>query len=1586
MKNLANRIYEKNTADSGVSKPKKKVSQNNQSDLSPFEQRQKRMEESSREYKIKKEQRRIKDINRRKGRIYNLLRELLEIPSEKLKIILFSYGINANNVDSDLFIPFFKLYLNEKNFIYFLNKFKSNTLSSEDLDRIKENISGFEVNELCEFLDINPELNFFKKGQLANEFFNKIKEELSVDELEKPKVLFDSKELANFSKDLYVKTYGNEDIGFLKKKGIDIDEFFIDEDFNKKSIEKKDINKEKPEKKKKSSKKYSNSFKSSEKLKTKKIDQFNVSDVPKYELNIFTKQILDNTVQFNRKNTEDYLKGSFKNRLKRENISFDDGEIIVKRLIYESLDDENFNYGNRLLMLLELFKANIRNNKSGAERLNHPTNNIFNEIYNADYVEAENIIRYQIGLVAEKASNIDSKKEMEEKNKKLESERLMKRYGYDKKPTKKSSFDVKASNNQNISSDSKSKSSKQSHPTKKSNIKIKDINYDKLNGFIENNLSKIIGLNDLVLNTPPYYLSKKHRDDLIKRYSNTFNELNNMRLSENSISINQLESKNCDLSKINCDLKVLRDFNKIYNDLLNYQGLGEYFINKYGQRISQKKNYIRLANEKFIQEELKNNKEFFDNLFDESDEEEKVSLDNYQRRAVVIDEDNTQIIAGAGTGKTLTLQAKLKYLTKIKGVKDENILCLSYSKSSVEDLQDKVLETLGENEIDIRTFHSLGANILRYNDEDDRIYKGALDEVIENYFSKNIIKDPEKIKEIIKFFSLYFYVPISALECKIQDSNSKEYQKKGKFHINKENKNRLAYGEKLNKENFIINETMKNKVEEFLSGFDDKNRFKEFRKFFGGENEKITVKRERVRSLEELVIANYLFINGIQYEYESKFSIEGVYTENIIKKLSKLFFKEFDDYIPQENKENFIKGLNKRLFNSFDLNVTYHPDFYLPKDDIYIEHYGVNKDCEAPWLKNKDSKDYSDSMKWKRNLHKMYGNKLIETYSYYTDEKRLIKRLKEKLEKHKVEFNEINFRDLYEILIIESKLKEYLKFIDLIKMFINLFKSNGFNIDEDGNECSSKKFNEFREQNSQLDDEFNKERNRIFLDLVEDIYYEYQNHISSKNKIDFNDMVNDAVKSLKKDGEINNYEYILVDEYQDTSFTRYNLLKAIQEKIKSNGIIPKIIVVGDDWQSIYKFTGCNIRLFTEFNKYFDSPEIVKIQKTYRNSQALLDTTGSFIQKNKDQIRKKLESDDLHRKTPIKIVNYDSKCDKVLALEYSIINILEDFFNNKKEKLSTLNKEKFISNLDNEKLKDLEILLLGRNNKDIDDFLTNDLFSKRGNLDKDGYLDIIYNDTDIDIKFRTVHKSKGLEADYVILLNLEDKISGFPNQIENDEIIDFFFNDYTEDIEFAEERRLFYVALTRTKKDVYLLTPKSRRSIFIDDLNRIPINKRHIESFTVEASEEDCNRLNIEKNESYEVHTTEIQCPICGTGNVILIIDKRPEKFINNEPRKYFKCSNNTCYWYGGTYFGEVDELKYIDNCGNCDGVLYVKDGRNEPFLGCTKYYLNECQGVSLKNKRKEIVEKWFKEGRDFKSKHNFDPKTFKMIKRKSRKF
>lgn len=138
--------------------------------------------------------------------------------------------------------------------------------------------------------------------------------------------------------------------------------------------------------------------------------------------------------------------------------------------------------------------------------------------------------------------------------------------------------------------------------------------------------------------------------------------------------------------------------------------------------------------------------------------------------------------------------------------------------------------------------------------------------------------------------------------------------------------------------------------------------------------------------------------------------------------------------------------------------------------------------------------------------------------------------------------------------------------------------------------------------------------------------------------------------------------------------------------------------------------------------------------------------------------------------------------------------------------------------------------------------------------------------------------------------------------------------------------MFYVALTRTKNDVYLLVPESKRSIFIDDLNKIPKNKKHIETFTQEATEENCERLNLKENEKTESHVTDKSCPICKTGKITLIVDNRPENFINNEPKKFFRCSNDSCRWYGGSYYGDLDELKYIDKCRNCMVFYLLKMG------------------------------------------------------------
>ena len=163
-------------------------------------------------------------------------------------------------------------------------------------------------------------------------------------------------------------------------------------------------------------------------------------------------------------------------------------------------------------------------------------------------------------------------------------------------------------------------------------------------------------------------------------------------------------------------------------------------------------------------------------------------------------------------------------------------------------------------------------------------------------------------------------------------------------------------------------------------------------------------------------------------------------------------------------------------------------------------------------------------------------------------------------------------------------------------------------------------------------------------------------------------MINDAVIKLRKGAYIHNYKYIFVDEYQDTSHTRYNLLKEMQNRTGA-----KVIVVGDDWQSIYGFTGYDINLFSEFDKYFDHPKMVKIQITHRNSQDLVDVVGKFILKNKNQIPKKLKSDNVVKKKPIKLVEYISRSEEILG----IIEILDEI---------------------SKKDPNAEVLILGRNNK------------------------------------------------------------------------------------------------------------------------------------------------------------------------------------------------------------------------------------------------------------------------------------------------
>lgn len=300
-----------------------------------------------------------------------------------------------------------------------------------------------------------------------------------------------------------------------------------------------------------------------------------------------------------------------------------------------------------------------------------------------------------------------------------------------------------------------------------------------------------------------------------------------------------------------------------------------------------------------------------------------------------------------------------------------------------------------------------------------------------------------------------------------------------------------------------------------------------------------------------------------------------------------------------------------------------------------------------------------------------------------------------------------------------------------------------------------------------------KERIRIYLSYLDKITSIYNNYLKDNNYLDFEDLIIEATKIIKQVKL--NYKYIIIDEYQDISYNRFNLIKEIVSLYKI-----KTVVVGDDWQAIYSFAGSDLNLFTSYQISMKA-NMYKIVNTYRNSQELIDIAGRFIMKNKKQISKQL----LSNKTilnPIQI--YETKS-----------NLNELFI-------------KILNQIIKEYGLEKNILVLGRYNVDYKKIICDNIIVKK---DK-----IIYNKyKTLEIDYMTIHQSKGLGYDNVIIINGLNDIYGFPSKIKNDEIKNSLINK--EDT-LLEERRLFYVAITRTKNKVYILTQKNKVSVFIKEIS------------------------------------------------------------------------------------------------------------------------------------------------------------------------
>lgn len=348
-------------------------------------------------------------------------------------------------------------------------------------------------------------------------------------------------------------------------------------------------------------------------------------------------------------------------------------------------------------------------------------------------------------------------------------------------------------------------------------------------------------------------------------------------------------------------------------------------------------------------------------------------------------------------------------------------------------------------------------------------------------------------------------------------------------------------------------------------------------------------------------------------------------------------------------------------------------------------------------------------------------------------------------------------KDLLDFYIKDEELnkKTFLtNFESVIVSFINLFKS--YNYDKQYFLNIIKK-------------EKDKDK-KILLIVIFKIYALYEEELFCNNKIDFNDIINLAIKKIDK-LKYFKYKYVIIDEYQDTSFSKYLLIKKLYDKFNLY-----LTAVGDDFQSIYSFTGCDLNIFFNFKKNFLNSKIIKLKNTYRCPSDVVNVSSRFVMKNKRQMRKSLHS---FKRLKNSIIVVFSK------------NIISDF-------IHILEKHN-------------DILVLGRNNKDVLLLIDNDNFTLDNNK-------IIYTkDESKNITFLTVHSSKGLEGENVVILNVVDDYLGFPNKIEENDLLNYLCTKKKENVLYGEERRLFFVALTRTRNYVYIFTNRFNKSIFVNEL-------------------------------------------------------------------------------------------------------------------------------------------------------------------------
>ncbi len=280
----------------------------------------------------------------------------------------------------------------------------------------------------------------------------------------------------------------------------------------------------------------------------------------------------------------------------------------------------------------------------------------------------------------------------------------------------------------------------------------------------------------------------------------------------------------------------------------------------------------------------------------------------------------------------------------------------------------------------------------------------------------------------------------------------------------------------------------------------------------------------------------------------------------------------------------------------------------------------------------------------------------------------------------------------------------------------------------------------------------------------------WKSALKAENAVDFSGLIHQAIVILEKGRFVSPWKHILVDEFQDISPQRAALLAALRKQNSHT----TLFAVGDDWQAIYRFSGAQLSLTTAFHQTFGDGDRCDLDTTYRFNNRIGEIANRFIQQNPHQLKKPLNSLTTGDKKAVTLLD-DTQLDALL------------------DKLSGYAKA------------DERILVLARYHH-----------LKPASLEK-----AATRWPKLQLDFMTIHASKGQQADYVIIVGLQEGSDGFPAPAR-ESIMEEALLPVVEDFPDAEERRLLYVALTRARHRVWLLYNKANPSCFVEDLKDLDV--------------------------------------------------------------------------------------------------------------------------------------------------------------------